>query len=247
MAEHDSPVDSKSSISDELTACPARAAGLLVVHRSKMFRQCLQTVLASELAINVHELDHSSPDTLLAQQLRPDDILLIDVSLPNKAAIQWIERIRQQNSGIRILAVVGSAARDLVGECVIAGANGCIFEDSSLDELREAIESLRAHGTFCSQDILRTVFSQFAELARESQLRRWVDSVNLTSRELEILQLIACHMGNKQIARRLSISLYTVKNHVHNILEKLKLTTRFEAVEYARQRQWITPSESRFS
>ena len=80
----------KSSVTDDAKAGPDSPGGLLVVHRSKMFRQCLQSVLAKELEIDVQELDHLLPDSRLANELHADDILLIDVSLPDKAAIHLI-------------------------------------------------------------------------------------------------------------------------------------------------------------
>jgi len=71
-----------------------------------------------------------------------------------------------------------------------------------------------------------------------------VAKFDLTPRELEILNLISDHLGNKQIANRLSVSTYTVKNHVHHILEKLQVHSRAEAVDYARQRQWLREDRS---
>jgi len=69
--------------------------------------------------------------------------------------------------------------------------------------------------------------------------RKRVERVELTPRELEIVHLIAERLSNKEIAKRLCVSLYTVKNHVHNIVEKLQVKNRFEAVEYAHQRRWL--------
>lgn len=217
-------------------------ARLQVVHRSRMFRECLKAVLSVELSIDVSDVDPQSIVDATFDELLLADVILVDAGLPARFAIELIERVRQKGTSTKVLAVVSTTAQEMVTECIVAGAHGCIFEESSLEDLRAAIEGINSRGTFCSQDMIQLVFTRFAEIARESQLRRWVEAVDLTSRELEILKLISFHLGNKQIAKRLSISLHTVKNHVHNILEKLKLTSRFEAVDYARKQQWISLS-----
>ena len=87
--------------------------------------------------------------------------------------------------------------------------------------------------TFCSPQIAYSIFSRVAELARKRHDRLIPEFGNVTLREIEILQLVSEGLSNKQIAQRLSLSLYTVKNHVHNVLEKLQARNRLEAVNYA--------------
>jgi DNA-binding NarL/FixJ family response regulator len=75
--------------------------------------------------------------------------------------------------------------------------------------------------------------------AREDNRNGAVSAATLTRREIEVVRLIGEHLSNKQIAKQLSVSLYTVKNHVHNIVDKLKVSGRYEAVDYARKRRWL--------
>ena len=85
-----------------------------------------------------------------------------------------------------------------------------------------------------SAGIANSMFAQLGKLARESRWSGRIETAKLTARELDVLRLIADdRLSNKQIARKLSLSLYTVKNHVHNILEKLQVENRYEAAEYA--------------
>jgi DNA-binding NarL/FixJ family response regulator len=104
-----------------------------------------------------------------------------------------------------------------------------------LQDLREAIEKVAAGGIYCTHGVVHSVFHRMAQEAREGNRSAGISAASLTPRELEIVQLIATHLSNKQIARRLSVSLYTVKNHVHNIVEKLQVSGRYEAVDYARK------------
>ncbi len=215
-------------------------AKLQIIHRNRMFRDCLKAALASELNVDAPEVSSFLAEEFDAIDEFGADVMLIDAGLVGKQAVTLIQCIRQRNARVKVLAVVSASEQEMLTECIMAGAHGCIFEESSLQDLRSGIQAVTSHGSFCSQDMLQVVFSQFAHFARESTLRRSLETDDLTSRELEILNLISAHLGNKQIAKRLSISLHTVKNHVHNILDKLNLTSRFEAVDYARRRQWIS-------
>lgn len=219
---------------------PPSRIRLQIIHRNRMFRDCLSAALNADYVVDVVDVERLLAEEKPAPERLAADVVLIDASLPDKRALEIIQGLRQRNESVRILAVVSNQAKDMLADCIVAGAHGCIYEEASLQDLRAGIQSVTSVGSFCSQDMLHTVFSQFAHLARETSIRSRLGADDLTTREVEILQLISVHLGNKQIAKRLSISLHTVKNHVHNILEKLELTTRFEAVDYARQRQWIS-------
>jgi DNA-binding NarL/FixJ family response regulator len=215
-------------------------ARLGIIHRNRIFRECLIAVLTREGLYEVREFDPRAIDGQFSNGHSPADVILVDAALADGQALEVIQRIRQQSASIKLLAVVSAACHERIVECISAGAHGCILEESSLEDLCSAIEAVRAGQLFCSEELVQAVLAQFAEIARESQVRKAVQATELSERELEILELIAGHLGNKQIARRLSVSVFTVKNHVHNILKKLELSSRFEAVDYARRRQWFT-------
>jgi DNA-binding NarL/FixJ family response regulator len=131
---------------------------------------------------------------------------------------------------------------DLV-DCFLKGVQGCVLEESSLQELREAIEKVAAGETYCSHGLVHAVFHRMNQAAKESYRRGRDEAPSLTPREREIVRLISEHLSNKQIAKRLSVSLYTVKNHVHNLVEKLKVAGRYEAVDFARKKGWLVPGK----
>lgn len=220
------------------TRAPLRAK-LQIIHRNRMFRECLFAVLSRDARFEVIENHFDASGTIGEEVGISSDVILVDAGLPSRRAVELIQWVRKQNTNTKLLAVISASSQDIVSECIAAGAHGCVLEESSLEDLLTGIVAVQAGESFCSQEMMQVVFSQFAEIARESQLQKRVRAVDLTPRELQILELIAGHLSNKQIAKRLSVSLYTVKNHVHNILEKLELTSRFEAVDYARQKQWI--------
>lgn len=212
---------------------------LLIVHRNRLFRECLVSVLSEATGHEVLALaDADLGNYQRLNELQPE-VVLVDLDLPDNQAVEITRHLATQLSACRVIALVSSPSQDSMVDCIAAGAHACVLTETSIDELETAIEHVLRGETFCSQEIVQSVFVQFARLARESNWRERVRSFELTPRELEILELISAHCSNKQIAKKLGVSVFTVKNHVHNILEKLQLETRFEAVDYARSHHWL--------
>jgi len=214
-------------------------------HRSGLLRESLATALTRHLRVTQFEpLSVQEYSQKLAES--PPELVLLDVSLSNELPSALTSCIREHAPRARILLMVqenGPGCWDRMIDCIGLGAHGCLLEESSLDELWRAIDSLLQGDTFCSARILESMFGELARLPSDMR-RRQVTSSELTSRELEILALVAEGLGNKQIARQLSLSVFTVKNHVHNILEKLQAESRHKAVDYARERRWIVSQPS---
>ncbi len=197
-----------------------------VVHQNRIFQQCLAQVLVNQGDYNVFQADHASPDCRRAIAAGNPHVLLIDLNLPDQLALELTRYFHDEASGTHVILLThGTSQEDLV-ECFMAGAHGCVPEDSSLQELREAIEKVAAGDIFCSHATVHSVLHRMAHRAGEVRRQDRSEAPSLTPRELEIVRLIAEHLSNKQIARRLSVSLYTVKNHVHNIVEKLQVAGR---------------------
>ena len=207
-----------------------------IFHRNGLFRECLVRVLRETPGIAVDDTDL---DDLQASGNEPQcDLAVIDVNLPRLLALRLTKHFCERSES-KVLILVSGEPSDNLLECIAAGAHGCVLEDSSVHHLREAIHDVLHGKTFCSSEIAHSMFSQFSQLAREAQWREDLKSVELTPRERDVIELIAQRCSNKQIAKRLSVSLYTVKNHVHNILDKLQVDSRVAAVDYARQRHWL--------
>jgi two-component system nitrate/nitrite response regulator NarL len=223
-----------------------RAIHLAILHRNRLFRECLASVLSEDKRFQLTDLDHSDPDYLKSIQEEGPGVVLIDLELPEQLAIELTQHVRERVPAAKVILLAQAQAllsrghsEDRLVECLAAGAHGCVLEESSLQELQTAIQKVVAGERYYSPEIIPSMCHRLVESARASSWRERVKAIELTPRELQVVSLVADGLSNKQIARRLSLSLYTVKNHIHNVVEKLQVESRFKAVEYARQRGWL--------
>lgn len=219
-----------------------------VCHRSGMFRRCLASVLSLDERFLGTDVDHNGPEfRRTLQEGGPCDAILVDLMLPDELALRLAEDFRASGVRTKVILLSGVDLRKQLFDCIAVGVHGCVSEESSIEQVRAAVERVVRGETVCSPDLLGTMFAGMSKFREEPSFRDRANLVKLTPRELEIVELIAERLGNKQIAKRLSLSLYTVKNHVHNIVEKLQVEDRHEAVEYARRRQWLTTYSGRLA
>jgi DNA-binding NarL/FixJ family response regulator len=207
---------------------------VVVFHRNSLFRSCLAAYLegSGNFQASVQDHAHVSHGSELASC--GADVILLDLNLPGNLAKQIVEEVRASFEHVRVVLLVPDDHESLF-DCISAGVHSCVLERSSLHELQSAIESVVSGETFCSVEFAKTLYSEILKFGKTTnwQIPNSVSTRRLTIRERQILELIAQRKCNKEIAKELSVSLFTVKNHVHNILDKLEVESRFEAVEAA--------------
>jgi DNA-binding NarL/FixJ family response regulator len=170
--------------------------------------------------------------------LRPE-VALIDIGMPDKDGIEVTKSLHQEAPEVKVIILGVIDLTDEIMACIEAGAAGYVLKEDSFDHLVDTIRSVHRGESFCTPQMTASLFTRIAELASESMPKIPPNSIRLTGRELEIITLIAEGLPNKEIAQRLFIETQTVKNHVHNILDKLQLHNRFEAVQYAHERNLL--------
>lgn len=213
-----------------------RVIRILIIHRNHLLREGLAHMLSQQPNLTVIGRVPEA-DGILSElpTLRPD-VILLDLSLPGREGLRAAQRIQGVYAGARILMMgLGDMESDVVS-CIEGGAAGCVSQEASLEDLLNNIQAAVTGEALCSPRVAGLLFSSIAEARRERELRHLLGLPNLTRRELEITALIAEGLSNKEIAARLRIEVQTVKNHIHNILDKLKLNGRREAAAYARER-----------
>ena len=209
-------------------------ARLIICHQNRLFRECLSLALGGADQIDIMIMEELNAEAFGPPRQEGLDLLLIDASLPNMTAFQFVQTLRTTNRALRTILLISSSSLDLIETSLQAGADGCILDDDTFDDLRQAIENVLTHRSYCSPKVAHRLFTQTGRLGQPS---RWVtrggDS-RLTRREVEVLRLIAHrNLANKQIARELRVSVCTVKNHVHSIISKLSVEDRQMAVRHA--------------
>ena len=204
---------------------------VLVVDDQELFRRGITMLLTAEPGIEVvGEAGDGLEGAALAESTAPD-VVLLDVRMPRRSGIEACIDIKQAVPSAKILMLTVSDEEADLYEAVKSGASGYLLKDSSIDEVAQAVRVVADGQSLISPSMAAKLIDEFKQLARPE--REQVPGLRLTDRELQVLRFVAKGMNNREISKQLYISENTVKNHVRNILEKLQLHSRMEAVMYA--------------
>jgi DNA-binding NarL/FixJ family response regulator len=161
------------------------------------------------------------------------DIVLMDVRMPRRSGIEACTAIKDVVPSAKIVMLTISDDEADLYDAIKAGASGYLLKEISIDEVAAAIRSVAGGQSLISPSMASKLLTEFATMIKKGDERQQVPAPRLTDRELEVLKLVAKGLNNRDIAKELFISENTVKNHIRNILEKLQLHSRMEAVVYA--------------
>jgi len=163
------------------------------------------------------------------------DVVLMDVRMPRRGGLEACRAIKDVCPSARIIILTMSDEEEDLFEAIRAGASGYLLKDIPLDQVAEAVRAVHGGQSLISPPMAGKLLSEFAALAKRAADDRpeQVPAPKLTDREMQVLKLVARGMNNRDIAKELFISDNTVKNHVRNILEKLQIHSRMEAVMVA--------------
>jgi len=209
-----------------------------LIHPNRLLREGLAVALFRQ---NGFEIVGSTFDvasvTEQAKELKPEVIIL--GNLGNDNAVSTIRMLAATCPNVKIIAMEIANSDDDVLECIEAGAVGYVLKDASFEEMVKVIEAVRQGQSFVSPGLTASLCRRLATLRRLAQPFVVAGCQPLTRREQEILPLIAAGLQNKEIAVRLNIETQTVKNHLHNMLEKLGLRSRHEIARHAQLNRLI--------
>jgi NarL family two-component system response regulator LiaR len=163
--------------------------------------------------------------------LRPD-VVLMDMLMPDVDGVEATRQICRQNPQVRVIALTSSDDPQLVEKAIQAGAIGYLLKDISADELARAIREAHAGRATLAPEAAQVLVQATWQRANRPEY-------SLTRRENEVLALLVQGLSNAEIAGRLVVSLPTAKYHVRNILSKLGVTSRTEAVALALQEHLV--------
>ena len=212
---------------------------VLVADDQELYRRGLDVVLSTEEDISVvAEAGNGEEAVQRAIECAPD-IVLMDIKMPKIDGIEAAHQIKESVPSTKIIMLTVSDDDTHLYDAIKAGANGYLLKDLAIEEVPEAIRKVYAGESLISPSMASKLLTEFSSLSRKVEQRQQLNTPVLTAREIEVLKLVAKGMSNREIADELYISENTVKNHVRNILEKLHLHSRMEAVLYAMREQII--------
>jgi two-component system NarL family response regulator len=207
------------------------AIRVLICDDHALFRRGLVMVLETEDGIEVVAEAEDGDEAIRRAEDTAPDVVLMDVRMPKLSGIVATQAIAQVVPTAKILMLTVSDDEDDLYQAVRAGASGYLLKEISIEEVAGAIRAVTAGQSLITPSMASKLLIEFNNLARQAEERAVVP--RLTERELQVLKLVARGMSNREAAEELFISENTVKNHVRNILEKLHLHSRMEAVIYA--------------
>ena len=173
-----------------------------------------------------------SGSTSLLKATNPQ-VVLLDLGLQNGDSLRVAEKVRKEYPDSKVIVMDLLPVHEDIVEFVNAGVSGFIMKDATLEDLVSAIRSVAQGDRVLPPQMTRTLFSQIARDAVARGRPETLESVRMTPREREVINLIAEGLSNKEIAARLKLASHTIKSHVRNVMEKLTLHTRLQIAAYA--------------
>jgi DNA-binding NarL/FixJ family response regulator len=203
---------------------------ILIVDDQALFREALHTLLSVQTDFEVvGEAANGEEAVRLAVYSRPN-IVLMDLQMPVLDGVTATGRLRELIPDCRVIILTTFDDDEYVFEGLRAGAVGYLMKDVSSEKLFEAIRSTARGEYFLLPSITAKVVAEFSRISRPNNANQEALIDPLSPREIEILQLVATGASNKDIADKLIISEGTVKNHLSNILGKMGVKDRMQAV-----------------
>ena len=206
---------------------------IIIADDHKIMREGLSALISNEMGMEViGEAEDGQSAVRMARKLTPD-VIVMDIGMPELNGIECTRQVLSENPDIRVLVLSMHSDRRFVTEMLRAGASGYLVKDSAFDELIRAVRTVANGRSYLSAEIADSVINNF--------VRRPPDAVDdessafsvLTTREREVLQLLAEGKTTKEIAAALFVSVKTIETHRRNIMKKLDLHSVAELTKYA--------------
>ena len=206
---------------------------ILLIEDNRLLREGLAAMLKKQKDMNVVETVGNGENILAIMRKYKPEILLLDLGLRSRNSLNLVKLVNKNFPHSKIVIMDLIPLQSDVFEFVRAGVSGFILKDATVNDFLKTIRSVAKGIQILPPNLTGSLFSQIVEHAiNESGPSALADSVRMTKREKQVIELISEGHTNKEIAQKLHLSTYTIKSHVHNILEKLALSTRVQIAKY---------------
>lgn len=219
---------------------------IVLIDDHKLFREGVKRILSFEPAFDVvAEADDGRDAKEIVEKYNPD-IVLMDINMPETNGIEATKELLQNNPDLKVIILSIHDDENYVTHALQSGAQGYLLKEMDTDSLMEAIKVVHDGGSYLHPKVTHNLVQEYRRLAKNSQTRNSIADIEyrkplhlLTKRECQVLQLLSEGQSNRKIAETLVISEKTVKNHVSNILQKLNVNDRTQAVVLAIKNGWV--------
>jgi DNA-binding NarL/FixJ family response regulator len=206
---------------------------LLLIEDNQLLRDGIVAILKSYKDILIVAASGDNKRTLAnIQQLNPN-VVLLDLGLRSQNSLSLVEIVRKDFPEAKIIVMDLAPVQADILQYVKAGANGFILKDASLNDFLITIRTVSKGSTVLPPLLVSSLFSQIVEHAVREGKPGLKSATRMTKREREVIGLLSDGITNKEIGQKMHISTFTVKSHIHNIMEKLALHTRLEIANYS--------------
>ena len=206
---------------------------LLIIEDNRLLRDGIHSILKAHKDIVIIAASGDGKHTLLKiKELKPN-VILLDLGLRSQNSLHVVEIVKKDFPDAKIIVMDLAPVQADILQYVKAGANGFILKDASLNEFLITIRTVAEGSTVLPPLLVDSLFSQIVDHAVREGKTKLKEAVRMTAREREVIVLLGEGLTNKEIAQKIHVSTYTVKSHIHNIMEKLALHTRLEIANYS--------------
>ena len=211
---------------------------ILIADDHAFVREGTRRILEQEPDLEVvAEAGNGEEAVKLASELKPD-VAIIDVAMPKLDGIEATRQIKALCPAVAVLVLSAYDDDQFVFGLLEAGAAGYLLKSVRGHEIVDAIRAVDAGESVLHPSVARKVLNRFASVSNRAQRKKPLEL--LTEREVEVLKLVTKGLSNKDIADGLSLSIRTVQGHLANIFNKLRVSSRTEAVVHALKEGWVT-------
>jgi DNA-binding NarL/FixJ family response regulator len=210
----------------------AAALPVLLIEDNRLLRDGLTSLLGAQGLQVIATARSGSGALRQVARLKPQ-LVLLDSALGDRDCVRLVQAVKTTSPATKVIVMHLLPAHEDVTALVSAGVSGFIMKDASVAEFVRTLRSVADGVSVLPPLMAKSLFSHVADRVLTRGKRRVKAAMRMTTRERQVMALIAEGLGNRDIAERLGIAAHTVKSHAHNILEKLALHTRLEVAAYA--------------
>ncbi|HMD13988.1 MAG TPA: response regulator transcription factor [Bacteroidota bacterium] len=206
---------------------------MLLIEDNRFLRDGIAAILNAYDDIKVVATPGNSEKKGLNILAFKPNVILLDAGLRSRNSLHSVEIVKKEYPRAKVIVMDLAPVQGDILRFVTAGASGFITKDSTVDDFFATIRSVAKGVNVLPSFLIGSLFSYIIEHAVGGRKISFNQAIRITKREQEVINLMSKGLSNKEIGHRLHITTYTIKSHVHNIMEKLALHTRLEVARYA--------------